>query len=292
MADDPFSIPLPPSLLTAASPNINHTNKVSTPEKTTENGQEMINFMHDEDYSDPDNDSGSSNACSDPIPSPSLLILYPLFKNDIMETKNKSRSSQKLNDSLADDNPTDQVGDTMLPIEYSNPSSHHILVASVSASLTHTHVEDYPMSASRTKIRGELTDSMLDKSASDGNNHTMLLDNYLNPLLLSPMTAICTSKNKTKDVQSSENRKRDEPKLNDFTLHNQSPTAPCAWSSNPSCDSLSADGSSNTPTNIDIYDDSFSENDMEIGQEPTMFTPNDDITDMSNKTPLLATGCT
>jgi hypothetical protein len=31
---------------------------------------------------------------------------------------------------------------------------------------------------------------------------------------------------------------------------------------------------------------------MEIGQEPTMFTPNDDITDMSNKTLLLATGCT
>ena len=31
---------------------------------------------------------------------------------------------------------------------------------------------------------------------------------------------------------------------------------------------------------------------MEIGQEPTMFTPNDDIIDMSNKTPLLATDCT
>ena len=47
-----------------------------------------------------------------------------------------------------------------------------------------------------------------------------------------------------------------------------------------------------SPTNNDSYDDSFSENDMEIGQEPTMFTPNDDIADMSNKTPLLATGCT
>ena len=31
---------------------------------------------------------------------------------------------------------------------------------------------------------------------------------------------------------------------------------------------------------------------MEIGQELAMFTPNDDITDMSNKTALLATSCT
>ena len=85
MADNPFSVPLPPSSPTAASPNIKHINKVFTPEKTTENGQKMINFMHDEDYSDPDNNSGPSNACSDPFPSPSLLILYPLFKNDIKE---------------------------------------------------------------------------------------------------------------------------------------------------------------------------------------------------------------
>ena len=122
MADDPFSIPLPPSPLTAASPNITQTNEVSTPEKRTENGQEMINFMHDEDYSDPGDDSGPSNACSDPFPSPSLLILYPLFKNDITETKSKSRSSEKFNDSLAGDNPTDQDGNNMPPNKYSNPS--------------------------------------------------------------------------------------------------------------------------------------------------------------------------
>ena len=65
MVDNPSSILLPLSLVTAASPNINHTNKVLTSEKTTENGQEMIDIMHDEDYTNHDNDSGPSNACSD-----------------------------------------------------------------------------------------------------------------------------------------------------------------------------------------------------------------------------------
>ena len=87
MSDDPFSILHPPSPLTAASPNINHTNKVFTLEKTMEIRQEMIDFIPDEDYNNHDNDSVPSKTCSDLVPSPSLLILYPLFKNDIKETK-------------------------------------------------------------------------------------------------------------------------------------------------------------------------------------------------------------
>ena len=102
-----------------------------SPEKTTENGQEMINFMHDEDYSDPNNNSGPSNACPDPFPSPSLLILYPLFKNNIKETKNKSRNKQKLNDSLAGDNLSDQDGNIMLPSAYFDPSSRPVPLALV-----------------------------------------------------------------------------------------------------------------------------------------------------------------
>ena len=101
MADDPFSIPLPPSPLTAASPNINHTNKVFTPEKTTENGQEMINFMHDEDYFDPDNNSGPSNACSDSfsyninivgisILAVDSVVLDPYYQFDILSTANNN----------------------------------------------------------------------------------------------------------------------------------------------------------------------------------------------------------
>ena len=65
MADNPSSIPLPPSPVTAASLNINLSNKVLSPEKTMENGQEMIDFMHDEDYTNHDNGSGPSNTCSD-----------------------------------------------------------------------------------------------------------------------------------------------------------------------------------------------------------------------------------
>jgi hypothetical protein len=65
------------------------------------------------------------------FPSLSLLILYPLFKNDIKETKNKSRNRQKLNDSLAGDNFSDQDGNNMLPNAYSDPNSHPVLLASV-----------------------------------------------------------------------------------------------------------------------------------------------------------------
>ena len=52
MADDPFSIPLPPSPLTAASPNTNLSNKVFTPEKEAKKGQEMIYFTYDEERSE------------------------------------------------------------------------------------------------------------------------------------------------------------------------------------------------------------------------------------------------
>jgi hypothetical protein len=169
MSNDPFSILHPPSPLTAASPNINHTNKVLTPEKATENGQEMINFMHDEDYSDPNKDSGPSNACSDPFLSPSLLILYPLFKNDIKETKNKSRSSQKLNDSLAGDNLSDQDGDIMVPISYSNPSSHPVPVAS--AHQTNNVKEAVSIAGSKSQIGEILANFMVvdDPGVAGGN---------------------------------------------------------------------------------------------------------------------------
>ena len=65
MADDPFSIPLPPSPLTAASPNTNLSNKVFTPKKEAEKGQEMIDFTYDEEYTYVDDNSEASNACSD-----------------------------------------------------------------------------------------------------------------------------------------------------------------------------------------------------------------------------------
>jgi hypothetical protein len=134
MVDNPFSILLPPSPLTAASPNTNHTNKVFTPEKEAKKGQEMIDFMHDEDYTNLDNNSEPSNACSDLVPSPSLLILYPIFKHDINDapnSKNKSRNKQKLNDSLAGDNLSDQDGNIMPHNAYFDPSSHPVPLALV-----------------------------------------------------------------------------------------------------------------------------------------------------------------
>ena len=96
-----------------------------------ENGQEMIDFRHDEDYTNSDNNSGPSNAHSDSFPSPSLLILYPLFKNNIKETKNKSRNRQKFNDSFADDNLSDQDANIILPNANSNASPHPVPLASV-----------------------------------------------------------------------------------------------------------------------------------------------------------------
>ena len=78
----------------------------------------MIDFMYDEEFTNVDDNSEASNACSDLVPSPSVLILYPLFKHDIKEapnSTNKSRNKEKLNDSLASDNLSDQDGDIMLP---------------------------------------------------------------------------------------------------------------------------------------------------------------------------------
>jgi hypothetical protein len=110
----------------------------------------MINFMHDEDCPDPDNNSGPSNASSDLIPFPSLPILYPLFINDIKETKNKSRNRQKLNNSLAGDNLSDQDGDIMLPISFFDPSSHPVLLASVHQN--NKVKEAVPIAGSKSKI--------------------------------------------------------------------------------------------------------------------------------------------
>ena len=63
MVDNPFSILLPPSPFSVAFVNINHTNKVLTPEKAMEDGQEMIDFMHDEDYTNHGSYSVPSSAC-------------------------------------------------------------------------------------------------------------------------------------------------------------------------------------------------------------------------------------
>ena len=45
-------------------------------EQALENGQEMIDFMYDEDYTNHDDNSVPSSACSDSNPLPYVLILY------------------------------------------------------------------------------------------------------------------------------------------------------------------------------------------------------------------------
>ena len=95
MADDLFSIPLPPSVLTAASSNTNLSNKVFDPEKEAKKGLEMIDFMYDEEYTNV-NEKSEPSAHSDLVPSPSLPILYPLFKHDIKEVSSpKIKSKNK-----------------------------------------------------------------------------------------------------------------------------------------------------------------------------------------------------
>jgi hypothetical protein len=160
---------------------------------------------------------------------PSPLMETGLSNNNmhnISRTKSKIKNRQGIIDFMFDDDSTYHEGGTGLSIICTHSTSTSSPSTLIPASITHPHVEDYLMTVYRTKIRGELTDSMLDKSASDCNNDIVLLDNYLNPIPPSPMTAICTSKNKTKDVQSSEHRKRNKPKLNDFMLHNQSSQLP------------------------------------------------------------------
>jgi hypothetical protein len=91
----------------------------------------MINFMHDEDYPDHIDNSGPFNACSDSFSSPLCLSFIHYSKMTYRKPKNKSRSRQKLNDSFAGNNLSDQNGDIMLANVYSNPSYHHVPLASV-----------------------------------------------------------------------------------------------------------------------------------------------------------------
>ena len=122
-----------------------------------------------------------------------------IHMDNYSRTKSTIANRQGIIDFMFDDYSTDHEGDTGLSKNCTHSTSTSSTYTLIPANLTHTHVEDYPMSASRTKIRGELTDSVFDKRAPDCNNDTMLLDNYLNPILPSPMTAIYTSKNKAKD---------------------------------------------------------------------------------------------
>ena len=73
---------------------------------------------------------------------------------------------------MFDDDSTDHKGDTGHSENCTHSTSTSSPSTLIPANLTHTHVEDYPISASRTKIRGELTDSMLDKNAPDNNNRS------------------------------------------------------------------------------------------------------------------------
>ena len=101
--------------------------------------------------------------------------------DNVSRTKSTIKKRQEIIDFMFDDGSTDHESDTSLSENCTHSTSTSSPSTLIPASLTHTHVKDYPISASRTKIRGELTDSMLDKSASDDNNDTMLLDNHLNP---------------------------------------------------------------------------------------------------------------
>ena len=122
----------------------------------------MIDFMHDEECTNLDDNSEPSNACSDLVPSPSLLILYPLFKHDINDapnSKKKSRNKQKLNDSLASDNLSDQDGDIMLPNAYFDPSSCPVPLALVHQ--TNKVKGAIPITGPKSKTGKNLANSML-----------------------------------------------------------------------------------------------------------------------------------
>ena len=122
----------------------------------------MIDFMCDEEYTNFNNKSEPSNECSDLVPSPPLLILYPLFKHDIKEfpnPKNKSKNKQIVNDSLASDNLSDQDGDTMLPNAYFDPSSCPVTPALVHQ--TNKVKRAIPITGPKSKTGKNLANFML-----------------------------------------------------------------------------------------------------------------------------------
>ena len=109
-----------------------------------------------------------------------MRIPYPLFKNNIKEVlhiKNKSRNRQKLNDSLAGDNISDQDGDTMLPNMYSDSSSHPVPLASVHQ--TNKVKEAVSIAGSKSKIGEKLANFMLvDDPGVAGGNTKPLDDSF------------------------------------------------------------------------------------------------------------------
>ena len=249
MADNPFSIPLPPSPLTAASPNINHTNKVFTPEKTTENGQEMINFMHDEDYFDPDDVSGPSNACSDSFSSSSTLMLYPLFKNVIKETKNKSRNSQKLNDCLTGDNLSNQDGDIILANTYSDPSSHPVLLASVHQ--TNKVKETVSIAGSKSKIGEKLANfGLVDDPGVAGGNTKPSDDGFSAGSLTSSLQKAVQNNKDTEAVFTINNAMRQSHKMTPLLSDDEMLDD---WDPNNSDDDTTHSGASHQDSTIGNY---------------------------------------
>ena len=132
----------------------------------------MIDFMHDEECTNLDDNSEPSNACSDLVPSPSLLILYPLFKHDINDapnSKKKSRNKQKLNDSLAGDNLSDQDGNIMLPNAYFDPSSRPVPLALVHQ--TNKVKGAIPITDPKSKTGKNLANSIDRKSTRLNSSH-------------------------------------------------------------------------------------------------------------------------
>ena len=102
------------------------------------------------------------------------LFAYPIStiqKNikEVLHTKNKSRNRQKLNDSLAGDNLSDQDGDIMLANAYSDPSSYHVPLALVHQ--TNKVKETVSIAGSKSKIGKKLANFRLvdDPGVAGGN---------------------------------------------------------------------------------------------------------------------------
>jgi hypothetical protein len=114
MADNPSSVPLPPTLLIVATLNNTDIKDVSMPETAMKNGQVMANFMlNDDPHGKTTNCDGKTK-----IPGTCSAAACPLFSlfaahnniiKDVHITENSSKKEQKLsNKSIPDVDAQDQ----------------------------------------------------------------------------------------------------------------------------------------------------------------------------------------
>ena len=231
MADNPFSVALPPSPPTAACFTITGIKDASIYEKNTEIGQEMTEFLSIIDSFDQER----ITPCFDSNLSPTLLFEEGIHDTGIKDAplpKMTTKKGPKLTASLMVDDPTSQDDTTLLSAVHFDYGWSPIPL--IAACTNEIDIEDIPMTEGTTRKGQKLTNFLLDNAPNDSNKFTMDSDAHLDSVSMPslPNTAsgininlrnAFTDRNSSKNGQTMKNSTTDD---NPTNIHNNTPLSP------------------------------------------------------------------